>query len=165
MPGGTPIPQRPPVDLDKGGRIPQIVNTYCGPTVGWIPSDDPLSIEYVIDGNGQAVGTGYKGFLVIPAWCIINDWILGSDVACSATVDFWKCTQAQYPPTIANSITGTAIPTLTNSAFTKSSTLTGWNTEINQGDIIGFNIASITLGAPTRITAVIECVKILGRPG
>lgn len=165
MPGGIITPQTPPIDLDKGGRIQQVRNTWCGPSVGWIPSDDPASIEYVIDGNGQALGTGYKGFLVIPFWLIINDWILGADTVCSATVDIWRCTQAQYPPVLANSITGTAIPALTNQNFQKSSLLTGWSIEINQGDVIGYNIASITSGAPTRLTMILECVRVLGRPG
>lgn len=165
MPGGIIQPQVPPVDLDKGGRIPQVVNTYVGPSVGWVATDNPASIEYVIDGNGQSLSIGYKGFLIIPFWLIINDWILGADVSCTAVMDVWKCTQAQYPPTVANSITGIAQPQLSNQALAKSSTLTGWNIEINQGDVVGFDIQSISVGAPTRLTLVLECVRILGRPG
>lgn len=165
MPGGIITPQVPPVDLDKGGRIPQVTNVYLGPSVGWVPSDDPASIEYVIDGNGQALGPGYKGFLVIPFWLIVNDWILGADVSCTAQMDVWRCTQANYPPVVANSIVGSAPPVLTAQSFAKSSTLTGWSIEINQGDVLGFNITSISVGAPTRLTLVLECVRILGRPG
>lgn len=165
MSGGTPQPQVPPIDLDKGGRIPQVLNTYVGPSVGWVPTDYPTSIEFLIDGGGQTISTGFKGVLVIPFWLIINDWIIMSDVACSATIDIWKCPQANYPPTIANSITGSAIPTITSAVFAKSSVLTGWNTEINQGDVLGINVSSLTAGTPIRITFVIECVRILGRPG
>lgn len=165
MLGGSPVQQVPPVDLDKGGRIPQVVYTAQGPSLGWLPTDLPTSIEYVIDGNGQALGTGYKGFLVIPIWAIINDWILGADTVCTASVDVWKCTQAQYPPTVANSICGGNLPALANANFAKGVTLTGWNTEINQGDVVGFNVSSISAGAPTRLTIILECVRILGRPG
>ena len=37
------------IDLDKGGRKPQNHRTYLGPTVGWVYTDEPTYIEWVLD--------------------------------------------------------------------------------------------------------------------
>jgi hypothetical protein len=59
-------------------------------------------------------------------------------------VDIWKDTYGNYPPTVGDSITAAAKPTITSSNKGQSSTLTGWNTSINSGETLRFNIDSVT---------------------
>lgn len=149
------------IDLDKGGRIPQIVDTYCGPSTGWIQTDLPTSIEYVIDGGGGSISAGQKGFLVIPFWLVVNDWILLANISGNAVVDIWNTSQLSFPPTIADSITGSVQPTLSGQQYATGSTLTGWTTMINQGDVMAFVINSIS--SIQRLTIVLECKRIIGQ--
>lgn len=102
------------------------------------------SITYVIDGGGVVLSTGIQGDLTIPFACTINEWTLLADVSGSMVLDIWKDTYANYPPTVADTITGSAKPTITTSTKGQSSTLTGWTTSIAAGDILRFNIDSVT---------------------
>jgi len=62
----------------------------------------------------------------------------------SIVVDIWKDTYANFPPTVADTITASAKPIL--SAATKSidTTLTGWTKSISAGDILRYNVDSVT---------------------
>lgn len=151
----------PNVDLDKGGRIPQLVRTYLGPSKGWKETDAPTSIEYVIDGGSQPVEPGQKGYLIIPEWVWINDWVLMAERSCSAVMDLWRVPQANFPPTVANTITGSAKPTLSNQQYARSTVLTGWDRNIDQGDVLAFIIDSANANC-FRLTLVLECVRLKG---
>lgn len=100
------------------------------------------SIEYVIDGGGAAITTGVKGDLEIPFACTITRVTITSDTSCTAVVDIWKDTYANFPPTDADSITASAVPTITTSTKNQDATLTGWTTAITAGDILRFNVDS-----------------------
>lgn len=154
----------PPIDLDKGGRIPQTVRTYLGPTTGWKYTDAPTDIEYVIGGGTDTISLGYKGGLVIPDWLHVNNWIILAPNVGSIVIDVYKITLTQYLagtiPSGVNSITGTDIPTLSSSASAQSFALTGWNTRINQNDFLGFNVNSIS--SLTLCTLVVQCVRDIG---
>ena len=78
------------LDLDQGGRIPQNVSTYLGPTLGWRYTDAPTDIEFVMSGGGVTVAPGFKGVLTIPEWVVVQSWVLLADRACTATVDIWR---------------------------------------------------------------------------
>ena len=97
-----------------------------------------------MDGAGTALTTGVKGDLEIPFACTINSWTLLGDTTGSIVVDIWKNTYGNFPPTVANTITGSALPTITTSTKGQSSTLTGWTTTITSGDILRFKVDSCT---------------------
>jgi hypothetical protein len=60
-------------------------------------------------------------------------------------VDIWKDTYANYPPTDADTITASAVPTITATNIkSEDVTLTGWTTSIAAGNILGFNVDSVT---------------------
>lgn len=81
----------------------------------------------------------------IPFSGTITGWTLdGQNVSGSAVVDLWKVAYASYPPTVANTITGSALPTLSSQKNNTSTTLTGWTTSITAGDVIAANLNSIT---------------------
>ena len=85
---------------------------------------------------------------------IITSWTLVADQTGSIVIDLWKDTYANFPPTVADSITGSAKPTLSSAVKNQSSTLTGWTTGISAGDIIRFNVDSAS--TLTRITLSIQ---------
>lgn len=101
-------------------------------------------ITFIIDGGGSAITTGIKGDLEIPFACTITGWTLLLDQSGSIVIDIWKDTYANYPPTVADTITASDKPTV--SATTKGQDLapTGWTTSIAAGDTLRFNVDSIT---------------------
>ena len=103
----------------------------------------PITIEYVMDGGGLSLGSGQKGHLVMPYAAAIQSWtLLGDQPAGSCVIDIWKTTYAAFPPTVANSITGSAPPTITIAQAATGSTLTGWNINFLAGDVMAFNVNS-----------------------
>lgn len=152
------------LDLDQGGRIPQVVKTYLGPTTGWKYTDAPSYIEFVFNGGGGVIATGYYGALIIPDWLHVTSWVLAANTLGSAQVDVWKITLAQYlagtVPSVANSITGTDTPTLTSGVCAQGSALTGWTTRIDQQDVLGFNVNSVSSIAELSIWLL--CVRDIG---
>lgn len=102
------------------------------------------TINFVIDGGGSAITTGVKGFVQIDFACTIDSVTLLADQSGSIVVDIWKDTYANYPPADADTITASAVPTITTATKSTDATLTGWTTSIAAGDILGFNVDSIT---------------------
>lgn len=102
------------------------------------------AISYVIDGGGSTISTGNKRGLRIPFACTINSVTLGADQSGSIVIDIWKDTQANYPPTVADTITASAKPTISSATKSEDTTLTGWTTSISAGDWLYFNVDSVT---------------------
>lgn len=98
------------------------------------------TIEYVIDGGGGVIQTGIKGDLEIPFDCTITQVTMLADQSTTTTVDVWKDTLANFPPTDADSITASAVPTITADTNSQDTTLTGWTTDIDAGDVLRFNV-------------------------
>lgn len=115
------------------------------------------TITFIIDGGGSAITTGEKGDLTIPFACTINEWTLLADQSGSVVVDIWKDTYANYPPTVADTITGSAKPTISAATKGQSSTLTGWTTSIAAGDCIAFNVDSAS--TVTRVTLSLKVTR------
>ena len=115
------------------------------------------TITFIIDGGGSAITTGVKGFLEIPFACTITQATTLADQTGSIVIDIWKDTYANYPPTVADTITAAAKPTISTSNKAQDSTLTGWTTSITAGDILGFNVDSIT--TVTRVTISLKVTK------
>lgn len=114
-------------------------------------------ISFVIDGGGSPLTTGAKGALEIPFACTITAATLLADQTGSIVVDIWKDTYANYPPTVADTITAAAKPTISSAVKAQDTTLTGWTVAVSAGDILRFNIDSIT--TITRILVSLKVVK------
>ncbi len=102
------------------------------------------AIIFIIDGGGAAITTGEKGHLEIPFKCEIQQVELLGDQSGSIVIDIWKDTYGAFPPIDADSITDSAPPTITTAQKSQDSTLTGWTKTINAGDILAFNVDSVT---------------------
>ena len=116
-----------------------------------------VAIAFIIDGGGSTITTGVKGDIEIPFACTITAARVFLDQSGSIVVDIWKDTYANFPPTDADSITASAPPTVSSATKAEDSTLTGWTTSISAGNILRFNVDSITTA--TRATVSLTCVK------
>ena len=103
--------------------------------------------------SGSSVVASTTCYVRVPYAGTITSWSLVASVSCSCTIDVWKVAGAL--PTVANTITASAKPSLSSSAVATSATLTGWTTTVTAGDVFGFNLDSVT-GTPTGITLVLN---------
>ncbi len=115
------------------------------------------AVGFVIDGGGDEIETGIKGDLYIPFDCTITAVTMLADQSGSIVIDIWKDIYANYPPTNADSITASAVPTITTDTDSQDNTLTGWTTSISAGDTLRFNVDSVTDIA--RVTIILTVTK------
>jgi hypothetical protein len=120
-----------------------------------IPST--ATINFVIDGGGSAITTGIKGDLTVGFGGTINRVEILGDQSGSIVIDIWKDTYANFPPTNADTITASATPTVTTALKSEDTTLTGWTTALSAGDILRYNVDSIT--SFTRVTIALRVLK------
>jgi len=126
--------------------IQRKAGAWTNRTIAQIKTDLALqdAIEFVIGGSAIAITTGVKGDLEIPFACTITGVTLLGDQSGSIVVNVWKDTYANYPPTVADKITASAPPTISTATKSQDTTLTGWTTSIAAGDILRFNVDSVT---------------------
>lgn len=119
------------------------------------------SVGITADGAGATLVTGTIGFVYVPYACTITaNTLLSTDSAVtsgSIVIDVWKSAYASYPPTVANTITASAKPTLSSATHSQDTTLTGWTTSVSAGDVIGFHIDSVT--SISRVTLVLTVTR------
>jgi len=106
------------------------------------------------DGAGQLPLAGTTADIEVPASGTITSWTILANQPGSAVVDIWLDTYSNAPPTDADSITAVAPPTLSGAVKAQSSSLTGWATSLTAGQIIRFNLDSVS-GA-TRVTLIVS---------
>ena len=122
--------------------------------------DDHLNttdgINIVLDGGGSALTDGTMICVEIPFACTITESRLLADQSGSVTVDWWKDTYANHPPTNADSITASATPAISTDTKDSDTTLTGWTTSITAEDVL----CAVVEGAATTITQVTAVLKV-----
>ena len=82
---------------------------------------------------------------------------LFADQSGSAVVDIWKDSYANFPATVADTITASAKPTLSAAAKYEDTTLTGWTTSLVAGDVLRFNVDSAS--TITRLTVSLTLTR------
>lgn len=116
------------------------------------------SLHVLIDGGGSAITTGIKQYLEVPFACTVKAVTLLADQSGDIVIDIWKDTYANYPPTDADSITDTTPPTISASNKSQDTALTNWTSELNEGDILAFNVDSVT--TIQKVTVILKVEKI-----
>lgn len=104
----------------------------------------PEKESFVFDGNGATIATGIRGDWLIPYNCTILGYDMLADQSGSIVLDLWQDTYANFPPTVADTITASAKPTISTATKNTSTTLTGWTTSLTGGSILRFNVDSAT---------------------
>lgn len=112
------------------------------------------TVLVVIDGGGSAITTGIKGDVVVDFAGVIEQWTALADQSGSIVVDIWKDTFANAPPTVADTITASAKPTISSATKAQSGVLTGWTTSIAAGDVLRYNVDSVS--TVTRVTLALK---------
>ena len=107
-----------------------------------------------IDGGGSAITTGVKGDITIPFNCQVDSWYITADQVGSVVIDVWRDSLSNFPPTVADSITGLEKPTLSASAYNSDTNLTSFTRSLYQNDVIRFNVDSIS--SLTRVNLVFK---------
>jgi hypothetical protein len=122
---------------------------------GGVPSWETATGQFTViwDGGGSVLETDKWVDIVASHAGTITGWTLIADQSGSAVVDIWKDTYANFPPTVADTITASAKPTLSSAVKATSSTLTGWTTAVAAGDILRFNLDSAA--SVTKLTLVV----------
>lgn len=166
---GSPVTTSGTLTFTKATQTANLI--YAGPSSGgaaaptfraMVTADIPSNIQIgafgiTIDGSGAAITTGVKGYLYIPYACTITSVVMLADQTGSIVVDVWKVAYASFPPTVANTITASALPTISSAQKSLDSTLTGWTTSVSAGDTIGFNVNSAT--SITRLNMLLKVTK------
>jgi hypothetical protein len=94
-------------------------------------------------GDGvNVVISGTKTMLQIKRNCTITGWRVAEVDGVSGTIEFdiWRDTNANFPPTVADTITGSGTkPNLSSQSTNESTDVTGWVAACNAGDWLVFN--------------------------
>lgn len=102
------------------------------------------SIGLSLDGGGSAISAGVKADVYVPFSGTITAVTMLADQSGSIVVDIWKKAYASFPPTVADTITASAKPTITTAIKSQDTTLTSWTTSVSAGDVLRFNVDSAT---------------------
>ena len=102
------------------------------------------TIEGIFDGGGSVLSSGIRLDLPLDFNGTINQATLVGYPTGSLVVDVYKTTYAAFPGSTGQSITASAKPTMTGAIKYQDSTLTGWTTTITAGDILRYNIDSVS---------------------
>jgi hypothetical protein len=117
----------------------------------------PSGFEIVLGGGGVPITAGVKADVEMPFAGTITAARLFADQTGSIVVDVWKDTYANYPPTVADTITAAAKPTLSSADKYQDTTLTGWTTAFAAGDTLRINVDSAT--TVTRVTLAFRVAR------
>ena len=100
-------------------------------------------ITFAIDGGGSAIAAGGIWYLSNVNFAgTITAWDIVADVAGSIVIDVWKTNAAV--PTVANTITAAALPTLSSAQSAFAGAITAWTTSVAAGDVFAFKVNSAT---------------------
>lgn len=123
-----------------------------------LENNELASIVFIIDGGGAEIATGEHGHVEIPFKCEIQRVTLLADQSGSIKVDIWKDTYANFPPDNTDTITGANEPEISAGVKDQDATLTDWTKAIAAGDILAFNVDSVT--DIERLTIVLKIKKV-----
>lgn len=116
------------------------------------------AIEFIIGDGANVPGTGIQGYLEIPFDCEIQVGTLLADQTGSVVIDVFKCSYSAFDvtthPVSGDKITGSAPLTISSAVKSQDNTLTGWTKTLSAGDILAFNLNSVT--SITRVTVSLK---------
>ena len=133
-------------------------STELGSLFARLSHDHSGGISFTMDGGSSAISTGQKGFVIVPYSGTITSWMIISDTAGSIVVDVWKTDYNSYPPSVANTITGSEKPTLSSANKNRDLALSTWTTSFSAGDIFTINVDSVA--TVRKVTLLLQTIKL-----
>ena len=113
------------------------------------------AIGITIDGAGSAITTGDKGSISIPYNATLNNVTMIADVSGVCIIDILKSNFSTYPT--SSSICSTSKPTISGVIKSVDASLAGWDTNIQSGDILDFQVLSAS--SITKLNLTIGATK------
>ena len=98
------------------------------------------ALEVILGDGSSVVTVGAKGYVEVPFECYITQGTVLADTTGILVVDVWKDVYSAYPPTNSDSITASNPLMISGTNKVQDSTLTGWDTHLLTGDILGFEV-------------------------
>lgn len=117
-----------------------------------------ISIPLILDNGANPIPAGAKVFYEIPFACILTGYTLLSEMTTTAVLDVWVDSYANYPPTVGDTITAAAKPTLSAAMKSQDNTIATWTKSIAAGSIVMANVDSNS--AATKLSLSLRAVKI-----
>lgn len=110
-----------------------------------VPSYAYLSI--IIGDGVNPIVAGTTGYTApIPFSGTILGWTIAevspTPIVSTVSVDIWKDSSVNYPPTAADKISGSESPALSSGIIAVDTSLSTWTTDIDVLDCFGFTVAS-----------------------
>lgn len=119
---------------------------YNSTTSKWQAANGEIAtITFSFDGGGSAITTGAKAVINVPySHEIISSHLKGA-ASGSLVVDVWRAANSTSAnPTVSDTITASAKPTLSSATGANDTTLTGWNKVGAAGSDYRVNVDSCT---------------------
>lgn len=137
-------PQNGDVYYDSANNLLRAYINGAWVSLGAGGASSNYRLSFTIDGGGSAVSsTGLQKYLSIPVTGTINRVRVLADQPGDIIYDLWNDSWANRPPTVVDSITAAAKPTLSSAQFYEDTTLTGWSTGVTIGDLMAVAIDSV----------------------
>lgn len=124
------------VQLDGSAKLPAVDGSQLTNVV--------RNICIYIDNQDDVITTGIKAKICIDYACTIQSVTLHGSPSGSIVIDIWKVNYNNLPASVANTITASAKPTISNGIKYQDITLSGWTKSISPGDWLYFNVDSCT---------------------
>ncbi len=138
-------------DTAAAGNVEEIavsngIEFNAGPGIQLTAAQRTRVITVNINGAGNVITTGVKGYIQVPVAMTLTGWtILSQDgISGDIVIDVWNDTLANFPPTDADSITGGNEPEVSGDDNATGS-VAGWSdTTLAADSILGFNVDLVT---------------------
>ncbi len=109
------------------------------------------NICFSLDGNGSAIAAGGTWYLSNINYAgTITAWDIVADASGSIVIDVWKVNAAV--PTVANTITASALPALSSAQSAFAGAISGWTTSIAANDVFAFKVNSASTVTKVSLT-------------
>lgn len=111
-------------------------------------------ITFSLDGQGSAIAANGTWYLsAVPYAGTITSWNMVADVSGSIVIDVWKLNAAV--PTVTNTITASALPTLSSAQSAFAGAITAWTTAVAAGDVFAFHVNSAATVTKVSLTIMV----------
>ena len=126
----------------------QVYQTYTYPRNSYntVYGTAYSTVGITIDGGGQVISSGYKGFAFVPKGGEFTRWTILADRPGAIMVELYQGSFTNFP-NLTRMVVGGEVPNLTYSSQKQQGTnMTGWDTLIEDESVVGFytyNIQSV----------------------
>lgn len=122
-----------------------------------------FGLQLLIGDNINVISSGVAGYIEASDDGTIVRVAGFASQSGSATIEFWKCTYAQFDagvthPVAADKISASAPLVLSGTVKAEDTALTGWTTNVTAGDIIAYVVTGTPVSI-TRLTVALTLVR------